>query len=161
MRIFVLALVLVACSKSPREQAKAYVDDTSLSAADAFTKAASAIYPDVAKVWVEGPRVFVIADRDDKPGFDRKENTITFWQVLDGKRVEQDMDLMAAGASRKVTEVLIADRYHATVDGKPYTILDPRRTIALDEYKLQSFDTWEPADLEKAKPYDLLMGKRM
>ncbi len=161
------ALVLVlacACSKSPREQAQAIVDDASLATPDALAKAGAIIYPK-AKVWAEPRgdawRVFVLVERDEKPSIENDGQVIKFYVVLDGKQAGQDLDMMGVGHKRRVSEVLVADRFHATLDGKAYTILQPRRTVARDDYSMQTFSEWDAADLAKAQPYDALMNERL
>ena len=156
-RSFVLAL-LVACSKDTREQAQAIVDDTSLATSDALARAAALIYP-TGKVWAEQQgdkwRVFVIVGSEKKAYVDK--GVIKLFES-DTKRFDKDMTLMAVGHKRGLDELLVAERYHVSVDGRTVIALDPRRHKTAGQ-AMQSFGEWDPSDLEKAKPYDTIVNK--
>jgi hypothetical protein len=164
------AAAALGCSKSNRERAIAITGDESVPTADALARAAHAIWPDAPNVhstitaeasgsaW----RVFVVTDRPDQPTIEKTADAvqITFYEWLDGHTVEQQTDMLAAGASRHVTEVLVANRYRVDVLGRPMTIVAPERSIVRNEVSVQMFDSWEPADLQRLQPYDLLMNQQ-
>jgi hypothetical protein len=157
-RSLVLAL-LVACSKDTREQAQEIVDDTSLATPDALARAAALIYP-TGKVWAEPRgdkwRVFVIVGSTKKAYVDK--GIIKIHEYVDGKQFDKDYTLLAVGLKRGLEEVLVAERYQVDVEGRVVVALDPRR-IKTAGQAMQSFATWEPADLEKAKPYDTIVNQ--
>lgn len=160
-----LLLVLVlACRKDTRERVIEIVDDRSIATADALAKAAALYYPN-AKTWAEGSgenwRVFVIVDRTSTPSIVKKgnETTITYYEALDGDDLMHDGQLLGIGAKRGVGEVLVAERYHANVDGSDVKILKVRRTRHAGQ-AAQVLGNWAPEDLEKAKPYDMMMNER-
>ena len=158
-RSLVLAL-LVACGKTtPADKAREIANDTSLSAPDALARAAAVIYP-TAKIWTEPQgerwRLFVIIDVAKTPEITQQgsERIIR----LRGRSITTDLDMWWIGAKRGLQELLVAERMHANVDGRDIVVLDPFRQVSKGN-ATQSLDSWEPADLEKAKPYDALMNQ--
>lgn len=158
-RSLVLALVLSACKATPEDKAREIVDDTSLAAPDALARAAAVMYP-TAKIWTEPKgdhwRLFVIIDVKKTPVIEQVGGQRII--KLPGRSIIQDLDMSQIGYKRGLRELMVAERMHATVDGKDLVVLDPFRQIALEK-SMQSRDDWEPADLEKAKPYDALMNQ--
>lgn len=160
-----LLLVLVlACKQDARERAIEILDDKSLATPDALAKAAAVYYPK-AKTWAEGAdqnwRVFVIVDRAEKPYVEKtgNETKITYYGELSGEGLANDGMLLGLGGKRGLGEVLVAERYHASVDGRDVTVLDVRRTRHSGR-GMQALNDWAPEDLEKAKPYDTLMNEK-
>ena len=163
-RSLLVLLAIVAC-KSNEDKAKAIIADTTKPPTEALTDAAKLVYKDDKTVrHTFGAdcdatcRVFVIADRPDQGTAVTRgtDTTITFSEVLDGKRVEDDTMMMRLGQPLKLTEVLVANRYKTKVEGKSVTIVEPWRTVVKGD-GFQSFDAWTLDDLSRLEPYDLVM----
>lgn len=107
-------------------------------------------------------RMMVIVDEPGSPVIQDSAGRVEllFHHRLDGDWVGKTSTMMAAAARRKidVRELLIAHRYHCSVRGRAVTVVHPMRTVASPDGK-QSFNAWEPADMEKLQPYDLVMNK--
>ena len=158
-RSLVLVL-LVACGKTtPEDKARDIANDTSLAAPDALARAAAVLYP-TAKIWTEPKdehwRLFVIIDVTKTPVIENVGGRRII--KLQGRSLARDMDMSQIGYKRGLRELMVAERMHAVVDGKDLVVLDPFRQIAREQ-SMQARDDWEPADLEKAKPYDALMNQ--
>ena len=161
-RSLVLALLVLAgaCGKqTPEDKARDVVADTSLSAPDALARAAAVMYP-TAKIWTEPKgqdwRLFVIIDVKKTPIVEQVGGQRII--KLPGRSIVDDLTMSQIGYKRGLRELMVAERMHATVDGRDIVVLDPFRQISLGN-AMQSRDDWEPADLEKAKPYDALMNQ--
>jgi hypothetical protein len=159
-----LLVLVIACKKDARERAIEILDDESLATPDALAKAATVYYPK-AKTWAEGAdqnwRVFVIVDRAEKPYVEKTgtETKITYYGERSGEDLVNDGVLLGIGGKRGLGEVLVAERYHASVGGRDVKVLDVHRTRP-SGHGAQILSHWAPEDLEKAKPYDMLMNEK-
>lgn len=168
--VFCFALSLTsACSKSDRDRAIAIVDDASLSTKEALELGMREIWRDRAGTRtsvsaMEGPvgawRVIVVVDRPEQPAVEQR-GTLTvlrFYRYLDGESVGRMMSTMSVGHARNVTEVLVAERYRAVLDGQTIITVAPMRTVYASA-GMQTFKAWPSIDMKLLEPYDLLMDE--
>lgn len=153
------------------DEARRLLRDPSLSDREAVERAARTLFfsnnheqDDVVVVVASGAlRVFVTrsyAVGEDVHVDASNGLNVTVYRTLGGPRSSHAATLLRAGATRKVSEVLVAEKWSAPLPGaRPLVVASFSRTLSVgDGASLQTLSGWAPAEISMAGSFDMELG---